>query len=201
MLWLIQNDLSDFFEGLQKIKECCSECSENVSHYFNEFPCVPDDFECVTMDELQMLPFLKGWDYMFYEGTDPNDDVAEPAGECWTFSTDEMVGYYKMLDDLYKSKVISEAKYKTELLSMEGFIKDHLCQAPYGYSSIEVQLVYSDAADDGKDCLNIYLDYYYGYYSLFDTYCGLITVFDRYKVKYQELKDTYYSEEELLEAA
>ena len=62
-------------------------------------------------------------------------------------------------------------------------------------------MVYSDAADDGKDCLNIYLDYYYGYYSLFDTYCGLITVFDRYKVKYQELKDTYYSEEELLEAA
>ena len=56
-----------------------------MSHYFNEFPCVPDDFECVTMDELQMLPFLKCWDYMFYEGTDPNEDAAAPAGECWTF--------------------------------------------------------------------------------------------------------------------
>ena len=201
MLWLIQNDLSEFFDGLQKIKECCSECSDNVSQFFNGYPCLPDDFEAVTMDELSNLPFYKDYDYMYYDGTDPNDDDAEPAGERWTFSTNEMVEYYKLLDELYKSKIINKIKYRSEHTVMEQFIIDHLCEAPYGYSAVEVQLVYSDAADDGRDCINIYLDYYYGYYSLFDLYCGLITVFDRYKAKLQELKDTYYSENELLEAA
>lgn len=201
MVWLIQNDLYECLEGLQKIKECCSECSENVSQYFKGFSCLPEDFEYEIMDEFYRLPFFKNWDHIYYDGTEPNDEDAEPAGECWTFSTDEMVEYYKMLDELYKSKTITKAKYQSELVSMEGFIKEHMCNAPYGYSASEVQLVYSEAADDGKDCINIYLDYYCGCYSLFDIYCGLISVFDRYKVKLRELKDVYCSEKELSEAA
>ena len=198
MIRLFRGEAWSFLECISKIKSCCSECSEDVSHFFTEFPSDPDDFDCYAMEELSCLPFYKDYDNLYYE--ENHDEDSEPAGEIWIFSSSDMVEYYKTLDELYKTKRIVKMKYEMELNSMESCIKENICEAGAS-GSLYCELVYSDAAEDKKDNITVYLDYYVGYYSLFDLYCGLIKIFDKYKVKLQELKDTYFGEENLLEAA
>lgn len=198
MIRLFRNEAWAFLECISKIKNCCSECSEDVSDYFAEFPSDIDEFDCYSMEELFNLPFYKNYDYLFY-GDEPDDD-SDAAGEIWQFSNKDMVEYYKTLDELYKTKRIVKMKYEMELNSMETCIKENICQDE-SCGALYCELVYSDAASDKEDNISVYFDYYAGYYSFFDLYCGLIKVFDRYKVKLRELKDGYCSEKELLEAA
>lgn len=201
MIRLIRNEAWNFLECISKVKKCCGECQENVSLYFEDFPNDPDDFECIAMEELWRLPCYKDSKNLYYldEGQEPTDDD-EPVGEKYSFSTEEMVEYYKLLDELYESKRLDKMRYEMAHQQMETIIRENICEAGSN-GSLFCELVYSDAADDKKDRMDVYLDYYCGYYSMFDLYCGLITVFDKYKVKLKELKDTYCGEQELLEAA
>ena len=85
-------------------------------------------------------------------------------------------------------KRLVEMQYKMELFDMEECIRENICETGDN-GSLFCELVYSDAAEDKKDRINVYFDYYCGYYSIFELYCGIIVVFfDRYKAKLQELK-------------
>ena len=109
MIEIIRGEVWSFLECLSKVKDCSDKCSESVSQFFEDFPNDPDDFEAVAMDELWRLPCYKEFEHTYYldEGQEPTEDDEPFMEKKYVFSTDEMVEYYKLLDELYKSKKIS----------------------------------------------------------------------------------------------
>ncbi len=200
MLNLITSDFCSFMEAVKQIKGCCENCIEDVEHYFSNFSADIEDFEYNAMEELSMLPFCDDYDEL-YDESDENtpEDEREAIGEQWKFSNDDMTEYYKTLDSLYSNKVITEEKYNQECREMVCCIQNNICGTDA--TAMFCRLVYADADEENRDNIRIYLYYYDGYYSLFDLYCSLIVVFDRYKFKLKQLKETYCGEKQMLEAA
>lgn len=200
MVNLIASDLYSFFETLQKIKDCCDECIENVEHYFSNFSKDLDEFEFYATEELPTLPFCDYHDEI-YDEIDENvpEKDRESVGEEWRFSNKDMTEYYKTLDYLYSNKIITEEKYKQEYLEMESCIENNICGTES--TSLFCRLVYADADEENKDNIRVYAYYEDGYYSVFELYCGIIIVFDRYKFKLKQLRETYCGEKQILEAA
>ena len=199
MIQLLNTNMFSFFGMLGQIKDCIDFCNEDVSHFFKDFPSEPDDFDCYAREEMDYLPYTANFDWLYYEWDMklPEDD-RETAGELWIFSDENMVDYYKLLDELLKKDEISKVEFVLHRESMEEFIHDTIFENQ-DYGGVSYDLDYAEN-DEGKDCIEVYLDYSCGY-NMFALYCSIIQIFDRFKVELQKLRDTYCNQEELLEAA
>lgn len=199
MIYLLNTNMYSFFWALGQIRDCVDFCNDDVSHFFDEFPSDPDDFDCYARDEFESLPYTINFDWLYYEWEmDIPEDDRETAGEMWTFSDENMVGYYKLLDELLKKNEISKVEFVLHKEGMEGFIHNTIFDNQ-DYCGVSYDLDYAED-EKGKDCIKVYLDYSCGY-NLFSLYCAIIQIFDRFKTKLKELKDAYCNQEELLEAA
>lgn len=196
---IFRTNMEYLFEMIMQIKDCIDFCDSDVGHFFKEFPSEPDDFECYARDAMDYLPYTTDFDWLYYEWEMnlPEDD-RETAGEIWTFSDENMVGYYKLLNELLKTKEISKTEFVLRKESMEGFIHENILENQ-DYYGIGYDLDYAKKEGE-KDCIRVYLDYSSGF-SQFALYCGIIQIFDRFKTKLKELEETYCNQEELLEAA
>ena len=199
MNMLLETDMVSFFEMLKIIKECVDLCSENVQEYFDGFICDPDEVEQIAYEGLDNLPFCSDFDYLYYDDQDniPVDE-RETCGEYWFFSDDNFIGYYKLLDELLKSKKISRKEVDFHKNEMDDIVYDCILERQR-YSGVSYTIFSKKSRNAGAG-IKVYLDYNIGY-SLFYLYCGLIVLFDRYKSKLQQLKETYCGEKQMLEAA
>lgn len=199
MVKLLRTNMYSFFEMIRYIKDCVDFCNDDVSHLFKSFPSEPDDVECYAREEMDYLPYTTDFNWLYYEwDMDIPEDDRETAGEVWTFSDENMVEYYKLLNELLKRGEISKTEFVLHKENMEGYIHENILENQE-YYGISYDLEYAEKEDD-KDCIKVYLDYSSGF-SQFILYCGIILIFDRFKTKLEELRYTYCNEQELLEAA
>lgn len=197
---LLNTDLSTFWEAFRQIKECQDECSEDIMHHFSEFFMDPDSFEMFAYEDMSSLPACYDYDYLYYEDETIPEEDRESYGEVWTFSTNEMVEYYELLERLLKTKVIQKVQYDLKLDEMENHIKKCIVETQNYYDyGLYCEMNYRSEENE-RVCIKVYLDYNCCF-SHFSLYCGVIALFDRYKVKLRELKELYDNEERVLEAA
>ena len=197
---LVDIDMQSFLGYLLQIKECQDECSENVGQYFSDLSSRFDEFESSAYEGLPSFYAYYGDRPLFYDYGDAgaNEEGRDLAGEALIFSSDEMVEFYELLRKLKKTKVITRKEYQNRLTEMETEIRQCILYTQgYGYDGLYCELFY--ARGKKRDRIEVLLDYNC-YYSLFSLYCGVIMLFDKYKTKLQELKDTY-CKTEILEAA
>ncbi len=197
---LVDLEMLSFLGYMLQIKECQDECSEDITKYFPDSSSRFDEFEA---DAYELLPdFYAYYDQkpLFYDYGDNGISEAErdPDGEAWFFSTDEMVEFYKLLKDLRKKKVITKKEHENHKLEMEDNIRRCILYTQgYGYSGVYCDILY--AKGKKVDAVEVGLDFNCPF-SLFSLYCGVIMLFDKYKVKLQELKEKY-CKKQILEAA
>lgn len=195
---LLKTEMIYAFEILKQVKSCTDACEEDVSKYFKAFGNEFEECDCLSYEELSELPYFEDMDGLYYE-TDRHirKEDREMWGEVWTFSDKNLTEYYKLLKELYNSGRMCKAEYKERKNEMEQYVADNILYNN-DYYGIAYKIVHTK--NGGRhDRINVYLDFNCGF-SLFALYCGIIAVFDKYKTKLRELKETYY-QTELAEAA
>lgn len=199
MVKLIRTDMYSFFEVIRYIKDCIDSCNDDVSHLFKLFPREADEAEFCAREALEYLPYTTDFDWLYYEwDMELPEEDRETAGEVWTFSDENMVEYYKLLNELLKQGKISKTDFVLHKENTEVYIHNNILDNQDCYG-IGYDLNYAEKEND-KDCIRVYLDYSSGF-SQFVLYCGIISIFDRYKTKLEELRCTYCNTEKLPEAA
>lgn len=194
---LVNLDMQSFFGYLLQIKECQDECSEDVVKYFSDISSQYDEFEAGAYEELSFFYACCDQRPLFYDYGDNgvSEEDREPDGEAFVFSSDEMVEFYKLLKELKKAKVITGKEYQNRRMEMETAIRQCILYTQgYGSDGLYCELFY--ARGKQRDRIEVWLDYNC-YYSAFSLYCGVIMLFDKYKVKLQELKDEFCKAERL----
>lgn len=194
---LLYMEMQDFLQYLLQIKECQDECSEDVMKYFFNISSQYDSFEADAYEELLFFYAYCDQRPLFYDYGEAveNEEERDPDGEALVFSSDEMVEFYKLLKKLKNTKVITKKEYQNRIMEMETVIRQCILYTQgYGYDGLYCELFYARGRQ--KDRIEVLLDYN-GYYSAFSLYCGVIMLFDKYKVKLQELKDAFCKAERL----
>lgn len=193
MIRLLKTESYYLFEVLKQVKKCADACEENINGYFKYFSEEPAEFDCLAHEELSELPYFEDMDGLYYE-TDRyiRKEDREMWGEVWTFSDDNLTEYYKLLKELLLLRRISKTEYKGRKNEMEQYVADNILYNNE-YYGIAYKIVHTKNGSR-HDRINVYLDFNCGF-SLFALYCGIIAVFDRYKTKLRELKETYYQNE------
>lgn len=198
---LLQCDMPELLERLKNIKEFYDEGACNVAPFFSKFGMDSDDFEMIAYEEMWSLPGYQDNHELYYE--DENGEITEDSeayGEVWTFATDEMREYYRLLKELKATGKISRRTYALKMNEMEKYVKMYVADSQdVYYTGLFCELVYGRAPKN-LYCINVYLDYSYCY-SAFVMCCGIIAIFDKYAEKLRELQEQFCSKETILEAA
>lgn len=197
MKQLFKTDMPTLIGILEQVKECQDECVKDIRPYFSGISLCYEDYEMETYEEMSGLTECKGYEYLYYE-EQPTED-SESYGEAWSFSSDAMSEYYNLLFRLKKNKVISKAIYEIKILEVEGHIKRYLFSDKRYTYGVGGELLFRRGKKKVSS-IKIYLDYNY-VFSYLSVYCAVIQIFDMYEQKLQELKDTYLTQREVLEAA
>ena len=156
-----------------------------------------ESFEADAYEELSFFYAYCDCRPLFYDygNTGENEEERDPDGEALVFSSDEMVEFYKLLKRLKNTKVITKKEYQNRKMEMETAIRQCILYTQgYGNDGLYCELFY--ARGKQRDRIEVWLDYNC-YYSAFSLYCGVIMLFDKYKVKLQELKDEFCIAERL----
>lgn len=201
MLKLLHCNMPELLERLKTIKEFYDEGACNVAPFFSKIGMDSDDFEMFAYEEMWSLPGYLDNHELYYE--DEHGEITEDSeayGEVWTFATDEMREYYRLLKELKATGKISRRTYVLKLNEMEKYVQMYVADSQYTYDTgLFCELVYGRAPKNWC-CIKVYLDYNY-YYSAFVMCCGIIAIFDKYAEKLKELQEQYCSKETMLEAA
>ena len=200
MLKLLRCDMPELLERLRTIKEFYDEGAHNIESFFSNIEMDTGDFEMFVYEEMWSLPGYQDNHELYYE--DENGRITEDSeayGEVWTFATDEMCEYYRLLKGLKAAGKISRRTYALKRNEMEKYIQMFIVDSQGYYSGLYCKLIYGKAPKN-LCCIKVYLDYNCCY-SAFVMCCGIITAFDKYAEKLKELQEQYCSKETMLEAA
>lgn len=200
MLKLLQCDMPELLERLRTIKEFYDEGAHNIVPFFSNIEMDTGDFEMLVYEEMWSLPGYCDNHELYYE--EENGRITEDSevyGEVWTFATDEMRDYYRLLKELKAAGKISGRTYALKRNEMEKYIQMFVVDSQGYYSGLYCKLNYGRAPKNWC-CINVYLDYSCCY-SVFAMCCGIIAVFDKYAEKLKELREEFCIKETMLEAA
>lgn len=198
MLKLLQCDMPELLERLRIIKEFYEEGAHNIVPIFSKIEIDTDDFEMLAYEEMWSLPGYLDNHELYYGGehTETDEDgYREAYGEEWTFATEEMREYYRLLKELKKSGKISRKTYALKMNEMEKYASMYIVDSQEYYSGVFCRVKYGKA-----HCIKVYLEFDYCY-SAFRLCCGIIAILDKYAEKLKELQDEYCNEDTMLEAA
>ncbi len=198
---LLTSNITQFFECLLSIKDCYDYCDEDVSGKFSDFSYDGDEYEAEAFEQLYNIPFLKESKELYYEDDEKKPvEEREAVGEELIFTSEEMDGYYKLLDKLLETEKITVQEYRQRCGGMEQYILDYILYGVNHYSGLYVTLYYAkNETEENK--LIVEVPYYDGYYSMFELYCGIIQLFDKYKSELKKLKYRFGFENNIKEAA
>ena len=172
-----------------RIKKIYDKCGEKVTQCFNNFGIDAEEYEILAAEILENLPQCIYHDYLYVEYED-SDEHNEIDGEKWIFTSDEMREFYSLLVRLRDTGVITESDADAYADDVIDYIKEVIVDKQYCDGGFHCH--FDDGTETGeKDCRIEIYRYLGGSFAAFDVVCGIIAVFEKYKEKLKDLKDTY----------
>ena len=142
MLKLLRCDMPELLERLRTIKEFYDEGAHNIASFFSNIEMDTGDFEMFVYEEMWSLPGYQDNHELYYE--DENGRITEDSeayGEVWTFATDEMCEYYRLLKGLKAAGKISRRTYALKRNEMEKYIQMFIVDSQGYYSGLYCKLI------------------------------------------------------------
>ena len=168
-------------ERICLMKEYFDEGCTRIVEIFKDFNEDFDECEAYCMEAFYDVCKYVNYDELHYEDeTDSIDDYSEAYGEVWTFSSDEMRAFYRLLAEF------PPPVYQQQCKEMQSLASEYVMAAQDAYAGVEYELV-DETTDNEPPHLNVYLSYDY-YYEAFPLVCGLVALFDTYERKLRELQ-------------
>ena len=178
---LLECEISGLLEHICMMKEYFDEGCTRIVEIFKDFNEDFDECEAFCMELFYDVCKYVNYDELYYENDAGEiDDYSEADGEVWTFSSDEMRAFYRLLAEF------PPPVYQQQCKEMQSLASEYIMAAQDAYAGVEYELVY-EPADNEPPHLNVYLSYDY-YYEAFPLVCGLVALFDTYANKLRELQ-------------
>ena len=178
---LLECETLELLERLCMMKEYFDEGCTRIVEIFKDFNEDFDECEAFCMELFYDVCKYVNYDELYYENDAGEiDDYSEAYGEVWTFSSDEMRAFYRLLAEL------PPLVYQQQCKEMQSLASEYIMAAQDAYAGVEYELV-DETTDNEPPHLNVYLSYDY-YYEIFPLVCGLVALFDTYANKLRELQ-------------
>jgi len=178
---LLECETLGLLERICMMKKYFDEGCTRIVEIFKDFHEDYDECEAFCMELFYDVAKYVSCDELFYEDENGNvDDYSEAYGEVWSFSSDEMRAFYRLLAEF------PPPVYQQYCKEMRSLTSEYIMAAQDAYAGIEYELV-DETTDNEPPHLNVYLNYDY-YYEAFPLVCGLVALFDTYANKLRELQ-------------
>ena len=139
---------------------------------------------------------------MYYDEDEPigENEYRESYGEAFLLANEDMQEYYRLLKRAKRQKKISKDEYIRMINDMEKTVLEYIIDPQYSYNcGVYCGILYGKTVRT-RTYIGIQVDYN-GYVDYFLLTAGVVALFEKYTEKLCLLKEKYFSNEMLLEAA
>lgn len=193
---LINTEVMELLSYIEVLKEYYDDGGKTAINIFSN---VDDtgEFEYYSYESLCDAAEFSNLKILYYrEGGKPKDDW-EPMCDVWFFSSCDMTEYYRVLNTLYRKKVINKYEYNAEKQRMGHLVHWYIFNGQDGYCGVSFTLR-TKINHKYASSISVYLDAD-AYSDLFHLTCGIATIFDIYSLELKKLKKKYSDELDMKE--
>ena len=133
---LLECEISGLLEHICMMKEYFDEGCTRIVEIFKNFNEDFDECEAFCMELFYDVCKYVNYDELYYEDENGNiDDNSEAYGEVWTFSSDEMREFYRLLAEF------PPPVYQQQCKEMQSLASEYIMAAQDAYAGVEYELV------------------------------------------------------------
>lgn len=193
MIPLLKYEITSLFWYISKLKAVYEQGGREAVKCFRNFGADTEQYEIYCLEKLENLPECTEHEYLREEFEDSNE-IGDICGEKWIFESEDMREYYRLLQDLSQRKLITDDEYRFFDSEMTDYILHVLVNKQYNDGGFHCHLD-DGTMPDGYCRIEIY-NYHDGSFGAFDTVCGIIAVFERYRERLKFLEEEYKIKDE-----
>lgn len=199
---ILNCEMEEFLVRLRTIKEFYDDGSRKILQQFSDYEEDWEEYETNAYEDLWSLSEIEDMHELYYNEDEPigEDEYREAYGESILCRTEDMQMYYNLLKRAKRQKKISKDEYIRMVNEMEKIVWNYIIEPQYSaYCGVFCGMLYGKTLKD-RTYVEIQVDYN-GYVDYFLLVNGIVALFEKYTQKLKELKEMYFEEKKVLEAA